>query len=382
MKALTLISIPLFLLFAVSAFAGYGYDTSGTYVWADNNETWGPPYSWVDASAGTNLGIGDDTYYSVSTPFAISYYGVNYAAGTNFYVGTNGMMGFDSTDMYSLSPQHLPNSTTPNNLMAIYWDDMIGFSGDHLYSYVSGSAPDRTWVISYDPWHKYYISGNAIQFQVQIMENDGSFDNLICYQYKDTTAGDSSDHGASESAGIENAGGTQGHSYCYYQTNLVENLAVVYVGVDGVVPNPFSLLTPADGSTILVPPKKGTGGITTGAASDKGSVDVTFTWENNGIVMNDTAYGMLQYELLIDDNADFSSPEYDITDIAGVENPSQTVTITVTEDTVYYWRVIATSPYWDVGSVQCDVDFGFTLDFPPYNNIQPTSLGKVKAMYE
>jgi hypothetical protein len=382
MKALAFFTIPLILLFAIYAFADYGTDTSGTYAWANSNETFGPAYNWLDASAGTNLGTGDDSYFTVSTPFAISFYGTNHAAGSNFYVGTNGMMGFDSNNMSTLSPQQLPNTATPNNLVALYWEDLIGFSGDHLYSYVTGSSPNRTWILSYDPWHIYYVTGNQVQFQVQILENDGSFDNLILLEYKDTTSGQD-DHGAAASAGIENSNGTQGHSYCYYNSNLVENLAVAYVGIGGLAANPFSLLTPADGSTILVPPKKGTGGVTTGAANGKGSVDVTFTWENNGVVCGAPAYDLVQYELLIDDNADFSSPEYDITGIVGVEYPSQMVTLTVTEDTTYYWQVIASNPYWDqVDSVQCDVDFGFNLDNPPYNNIQPTSLGKVKAMFE
>jgi hypothetical protein len=383
MKALTFISIPLFLLFAVSAFANYGTDTSGTYAWADSNESWGPSYNWIDASGGTNLGIGDDSYYTTSTPFAISYYGVNHASGSSYYVGTNGMMSWSSAGMTSLSPTNLPNAATPNDMIAVYWDDQIGFSGDHLYSYVSGSAPDRIWVISYDPWHKYYISGNPLQFQVLIFENDGSFDNLILLQYKDTTAGDSSDHGAGETAGIENSNGTQGHAYCYYSGNLTENKAVAYVGMGGLVANSFALLTPANGSTILVPPKKGTGGVTVGAADSKGSVDVTFTWENNGVKMDDTKYSMVQYELLIDDDPGFGSPDYDITGIAGVQNPSQTVTITVSGDTTFYWRVIASNPYFSqVDDVQCDADFSFNLDNPPYTNILPSSVGKVRAIFE
>jgi hypothetical protein len=221
-----------------------------------------------------------------------------------------------------------------------------------------------------------------VQFQVQIFENDGSYDNLIMLQYKDTTSG-LDDHGAAAAAGIENSDGTQGHAYCYWDGVLMENLCVAYVGIEGVIPNSFALLTPDDGSTILVPRKKGTVGIAKGDADGKGNVDVTFTWENNGIVVNDTGYEMVKYELLIDNNSDFSSPEYDIADIAGVENPSQLVTITVSADTTFYWRVIASNAIWDeVDEVQCDADFHFNLDVTPYTNIQPSSLGKVKAMFE
>jgi len=381
MKALTFLSVALLLLFAGTAFASYGTDTSGTYGWADSNESWGPPYNWIDASPGTNLGIGDDSYYTTTTPFAISFYGTNHAAGSSYYVGTNGMMSFSSSGMTSLSGTDLPNSSPPNDLIAVYWEDMIGMTGDHLYSYTSGSSPDRVWTLSYDPWHVYYVSGNPVQFQVQIYENDGSYDNMIMLQYKDTTSGQDN-YGAYATAGIENSGGTQGHAYCFHDGNLVENLCVVYVGVGGLAANPFALLTPADGSTILVPPKKDSADIAKSDAEGKGNVDVTFTWENNGIVVNDTGYEMVKYELLIDDDSAFGSPDYDITDITG-DNPSQMVTITVSADTTFYWRVIASNAIWDeVEEVQCDADFSFNLDNTPYTSIQPSSLGKVKAMFE
>jgi len=387
MKALTSLLVALVLLFAGSAFADYGYDTSNTYAWADSDETWGPEYSWVDASSGTDLGIGDDSYFTTTIPFDIDFYGNSYSSGTSFYVGTNGMMGFSSTGMNSLSNQDLPSTSTPNNLMAVYWDDMRGYTGDHLWSYVSGSSPNRQWVISYDPWHNYGVSSYAVQFQAIIFENDGSYDNMIEFQYEDTTA-NHDDHGFSATAGIENSGGTEGHSYCYNSGNLVEGLAVVYVGVDGLYPNPFDLLSPADGSTIQVPGGKGTTSeaASLGGGQDpvgyKGSVDVTFEWENNDLVMMEDAWEMVEFELLIDDDPGFGSPDYDITGITG-EDPSETVNITVTEDTTFYWRVIASFVGFDGDfTTQCNDDFSFNLDVSPYVTIQPTSLGHIKAIFE
>ncbi len=387
MKALTSLLVALVLLFAGSAFADYGYDTSNTYAWMDTDETFCPSYSWIDASSGTDLGIGDDTYFTTTTPFDIDFYGNSYSSGTSFYVGTNGMMGFSSTGMYSLSNQDLPSTSTPNNLMAVYWDDMRGYSGDHLWSYVGGSSPNRWWVISYDPWHNYGASSYAVQFQVVIFENDGSFDNIIVFQYEDTTASHD-DHGASATAGIENSSGTEGHSYCYNQGNLDESLAVAYIGVDGLYPNPFDLLSPADGSTIQVPGGIGTTSeaVSLGGGQDpvgyKGSVDVTFEWENNGLVLGWDFWDRVEFELLIDDDPAFGSPEYDIPGITG-EFPSYMQTITVTEDTTFYWRVIASFIAFDGDySTTCNDDFHLYLDVSPYVTIQPTSLGHIKAIFE
>lgn len=391
MKALTFVCLAL-VIFAGSAFADYGYDTSNTYAWADGDEVFMPEYAWVDASSGTDLGIGDDSYFTTTTPFDIDFYGNSYSSGTSFYVGTNGMMGFSSTGMYSLSNQYLPSTSTPNNLMAVYWDDMRGYSGDHLWSYVSGSSPNRQWVISYDPWHNYGASSYSVQFQAIIYENDGSFENMIMFQYEDTTAYHD-DHGASATAGIENSGGTEGHSYCYNGGNLVEGLNVVYIGVDGLYPNPFDLFSPADGSTFNVPTKGDTGSatmtrsgnLTTSKVSTtgtKGDIDITFEWDNNGMVVWEAPWSLVEFELLIDDDPAFGSPEYDIPGITG-EFPSYMQTISVTEDTTFYWRVIATFIGFDDDySTTCNDDFHFFLDVSPYVTIQPTSLGHIKAIFE
>lgn len=394
MKGLTSLSVTLVLLFAGSAFADYGYDTSNTYAWGDSDETWGPEYSWVDASSGSEWSYGsfvDDGYWAIITPFDISFYGNYYPEGSNFYVGSNGNMGFNSSGMTSYGNTDLPNSWTPNDQMAVYWHDLQAFStyNCHCYSYVSGTAPDRFWVISWDPWLDLWGASNTIQFQSIIYENDGSFDNMIMLQYEDTTSDySSSDHGLSSTAGIENSDGTEGHAYCYNEGNLYEDLAVVYVGVDGLYPNPFDLLLPADGSTIQVPDGKGTTSeaASLGGGQDhvgyKGSVDVTFEWENNGLVMMEDSWEMVEFELLIDDDPGFGSPDYDIPGITG-ENPSYMQTISVTEDTTFYWRVIASFIAFDGDfSTTCNDDFSFTLDVTPYVNVQPASLGVIRAMFE
>jgi hypothetical protein len=149
-------------------------------------------------------------------------------------------------------------------------------------------------------------------------------------------------------------------------------------------PGSFSLLTPEDEAVIEVfqsgrdePVSAVTGSASGGVnnagtvtlynpTSDPVDVDVEFTWEESA--------NAEEYELLVDDDDDFSAPEVDETGITG---ESYTHTFTVTESITYYWRVIASN---EDGDRQCSDDFSFEFD---YNNtsIMPSSLGNIKATF-
>jgi len=95
-----------------------------------------------------------------------------------------------------------------------------------------------------------------------------------------------------------------------------------------------------------------------------GDVDVTFEWEE--VVRADS------YELLVDDNDDFSSPEVHET---GIVDTEYTHTFTVTEDVTYYWYIVCNAPEGDFDSA--DV---FSFEFNYNNtNVAPSSLGRIKA---
>ncbi len=92
-------------------------------------------------------------------------------------------------------------------------------------------------------------------------------------------------------------------------------------------------------------------------------VDVTFEWEE--VVRADS------YELLVDDNDDFSSPEVHETGIADTE---YTHTFDVTDDVTYYWYVVCNAPESDFDSA--DV---FSFEFDYNTNVTPASIGHIKA---
>ncbi len=101
-------------------------------------------YAWVDITAtGTPTDpLGDDVVvgpYPIG--FSFDFYGATY---TDFYVSSNGYIEFGA-NVSSLSNQcPLPNSSAPNNVIAIMWDDLDpGDTNDPVYyqTFAAGTCP-------------------------------------------------------------------------------------------------------------------------------------------------------------------------------------------------------------------------------------------------
>jgi hypothetical protein len=134
----------------------------------------------------------------------------------------------------------------------------------------------------------------------------------------------------------------------------------------------FKLEEPDDGDVIEVTGPRGEtpehGALSGNLSLSPGSggrtgVDVTFEWEE--VVRAES------YELIVDDNDDFSSPEVDVT---GITDPEYTYTFDVTDDATYYWYVICNAPESDFDSKDT---FSFSFDYN--TNVAPASLGQIKA---
>ncbi len=199
--------------------------TATVYTVADSAAANGPTYDWVDISTtGISVTLGDDT---TDGPFPIGFgfpfYGNEY---TDFYVSSNGFISFSPLSSSAPSNQcPLPNSSTPNNLIALMWDDLDpGDTGDLFYyqsfndcPYGSGGVPCL--IVQYENYH-HYGGDIAGTFQA-ILFKYGS----VLIQFED--AGD--EQGSGSTTGIENADGTEGLGYkCNEEDSLSDKLAVCF----------------------------------------------------------------------------------------------------------------------------------------------------------
>ena len=184
----------------------------------DSDDAGGPAYRFEDISdSGTDVALADDDSLLVPVGFSFDFYGT---AFTNVYIGSNGFLAFDGTGTSSGSytPSEIPNISTPNSLIAGWWEDLNPALGGTILYETLGSAPNRRLIVQFlDVQH--YPGGNPITMQFKLFEGSDSIE--VHYQ---TVPSDGGNH----AAGIENAHSTSGVSYFWGNASLPDDLAVRY----------------------------------------------------------------------------------------------------------------------------------------------------------
>jgi len=170
-----------------------------------------PTYNWIEIkNVGTQVAsTGDDVTQTITLPFTFKFFGVNY---TTLSVCSNGWIGFGSISSTAWSNTGIPNSSDPNNIVAVLWDDLnpnatgsgkiyyyydpanhiVIVEYDSVYHYYT-TTPSKAEVILYDPAFYPTFTGDG-EIVIQYMINPGQYD-FTC--------------------GIENANGTDGIQYYY-----------------------------------------------------------------------------------------------------------------------------------------------------------------------
>ncbi len=187
--------------------------TDGTYYFANSmaDAVSKPTYQWVDFSGHTELpatpenGSVDDGNWLVDLPFSFPLYG---ADKNSMYVTTNGILMFTQSSPYSNA--FIPNTSTPNEFIAIVWDDFQCYSTSDVHIYYGGD--ENSFTVTY--WHlprrnaaDYYMTMQATLFP------DGKI--IMCYNADESTTMPwyYSGYTYSSTIGIENADGTVGVQY-------------------------------------------------------------------------------------------------------------------------------------------------------------------------
>lgn len=205
--------------FDVTKDAG-GPDSFG-YYWIDSDEPDGPEFDWIDiSSTGDDIigGLEDDNY---DGPFEIGFdfpfYGTTYS---QFYLGSNGIIGFDTASMKARTETNLPSSNTPNNILAWLWDDLNPLDADNPGVHVYHEYNDSQCVIQFYDYPEYSaLPGEVVNAEV-ILKSDGT----IIYQYLSIASGFDI---LSCAVGIENVDGTDGLEIAFHTSYLHDSLTVL-----------------------------------------------------------------------------------------------------------------------------------------------------------
>jgi subtilisin-like proprotein convertase family protein len=176
------------------------------------------PYNWNDISAtGTPVVLGDDQVSSaIPLGFVFNFYGENY---TDIYISSNGFLTvLPDQPNGCCTGGILPSPTTPNGVIAGWWEDLNPSIGGTIHYQTFGTAPNRYFIVQFTDV-PHYGGGNLVTKQYKLYENNKSIE--VHYQAAPSDGG-------THSAGIENATGTSGVQYYRGTSSLPTPLAVRY----------------------------------------------------------------------------------------------------------------------------------------------------------
>jgi hypothetical protein len=139
-----------------------------------------PTYSTAAAfNSGTVIPSSDDvTHGPFNIEFTFTFFGNNY---TQFYVGSNGWIGFSPGQTTGYVAQYIPNASSPMNCILADWEDLLP-GATNIYYTTIGTAPNRKLVVSFNNVPHYSCGGNLHTFQFVLNETSGVID--INYQSK------------------------------------------------------------------------------------------------------------------------------------------------------------------------------------------------------
>ena len=194
-KKLSLVVIGLAAAFALSAQINAGTDTTicvpvpialsadvdgimGTTAYTVASTTWSP-----EVIAGTSINLNDDQV-SDAQPigFSFCFFGNSY---TQFYIGSNGWIGFTSGQATTFASQTIPNTgvNVPKNCIMGPWQDWHPGTGNNVGNYIRyqtvGVAPNRKLIVTWDNVPMYSCINNLGRFQIVLFETTNLIRNNI-----------------------------------------------------------------------------------------------------------------------------------------------------------------------------------------------------------
>ncbi|MFM2105587.1 MAG: hypothetical protein RL338_619 [Chloroflexota bacterium] len=199
-------------------------------------------FEWIDPSGGTVLTGGDDVSSLRALPFTFTSYGSPYSSVT---ISSNGYLRLGSGAATSYTNVAIPSTADPNATIAPAWDDWNPGAGGQVSYRTVGTAPARSFVVTWAGIPHFSLAGSAVSFQA-ILEEGGD---VVRFQYLDMIAGSATyDRGQSATAGVEGPTGEWGTQISNNQAILSDGTAYRCSATVGVPPTIASAVHP-DGTT-------------------------------------------------------------------------------------------------------------------------------------
>ena len=197
-------------------------------------------------NAGTAIPSSDDvTHGPFNIGFSFTYFGNTY---TQFYVGSNGWIGFSPGQTSGYVAAYIPNASSPMNTILGDWEDLYPGNANIFYT-TSGTAPNRSLTVSFNQVPHYGCRTNLHTFQFIIYESTGVIDinyasKPLCSGYNSTAGLVNADNSNVVPVGGKNASAWSATNYAVRFTPSVPEVTFSLKG---------TYLTNATGAFSIVP---------------------------------------------------------------------------------------------------------------------------------
>jgi hypothetical protein len=168
-------------------------------------------FAWVPTNGLSSLNLtADGISPPLALPFTFHFYGEPYAS---VYVGANGILGFNPTELGLSLNADLPQTGSPNAIICPYWDNLDPSANGQIWTGLLGQAPHRRFVATWvDVPHENDMGGNTRYSFQAVLHETGE----IAFQYLQVQAGKNSlVSGKSATVGVEDQTGLMGVRYGY-----------------------------------------------------------------------------------------------------------------------------------------------------------------------
>jgi hypothetical protein len=169
---------------------------------------------------------GDETVWQKNPPFPIKLYGASY---TSAWISANGLISFKDPAFFGWigsTPTPLPSPAAegmPNAAVYVHWDDWVVDASARIATKVSGTAPNRQWVVEWRNVVHYDDPTARASFEV-IFEEAGT----IRLAYANIDAAKPLERGIGSTVGIEDASGSTAYQYLFKESWLASGQGVRY----------------------------------------------------------------------------------------------------------------------------------------------------------
>lgn len=149
---------------------------------------------------------GDNEVETIPLPFDFLFYGENHRTA---HVSTNGNIRFQDVTVDDWNNGRIPSESLPNAAINALWDDLNVDSESRVFTKVSGTAPNREFIVE---WRNvaFFDTSLRVDFEAVLGENGE-----VSLRYRNLDPASVRETGNSTTVGIENHTGTDALQYSF-----------------------------------------------------------------------------------------------------------------------------------------------------------------------